>query len=362
MVDNLQIYINPVNNPDGYVATFNGRRLQRKNMNTTCNVDLNRNYEEAWGAGTSGAPCNSGNYPGTGPFSEPESQAVKRLIESLDRPALFYDYHSTAAQVMIPYAHTTTLPPNYAKNRAWCELYSTTLRGLYGTNYPTRPGFNLGRGQGGGAFDWFRAEFAETMVVELGGGPAFDIGDDQLVPFAEENYLAWLAVAEQVVNENPAKSSDAGAPPPPPDAAPSPPTPPLPPTPPPPPHPAPAPRSRPPCPPPPLHPPPARPHPHQPPRRSCHREPAPPRPTPARPCSRCNRSTTSKAAASAPSIARRPRAAAPPSPPPRSSSSPFFSAAAADPVTVRLRPWASPAGADLTGSKADIMMSTCEPP
>jgi carboxypeptidase T len=209
VVDNLEIIINPVNNPDGYLATFNGRRLQRKNLNPDCNVDLNRNYETAWGDGTAGAGCNAGNYPGQRAFSEPESQAIKRLIESLARPVLFFDYHSTGAQVMIPFAYTTTLPPGYEKNRALCELYAATLRQLNGTSYPARAGYNLGRGQGGGAFDWFRTRYADTMVVELGGGPAFAINDAQVVPFAEENWVAWLAVAERMIDAS-AVTPDAG--------------------------------------------------------------------------------------------------------------------------------------------------------
>ena len=231
VVDNLDIYVNPVNNPDGYVATFNGQRLQRKNLNSACNVDLNRNYETAWGAGTASAGCNSGNYPGRSAFSEPESQAIKRLIESLPRPALFYDYHSTAAQVMIPYAHTLMPAPGLEKNRALCELYASALRELYGTTYPARPGFNLGRGQGGGAFDWFRAKFAETMVVELGGGFGFSISDPQVLPFAEENFVAWLAVAQKVADENPAdgaSATDAGSRPAPDAAGPNPDAPPPP--------------------------------------------------------------------------------------------------------------------------------------
>ncbi len=216
VVDNLEVYINPVNNPDGYLATFNGRRLQRKNLNSTCNVDLNRNYATAWGAGTAGAGCNSGIYPGQGAFSEPESQAIGNLIATLAHPALFYDYHSTAAQVMIPHAYTTAMPPGYAKNRALCELYSSALRAVHGTSYPARPGFNLGRGQGGGAFDWFRATRADAIVVELGGGAGFSIADDQIIPFAEENLAAWLAVAQKVVDEHPADrappATDAGAP------------------------------------------------------------------------------------------------------------------------------------------------------
>lgn len=209
VVDQLQIYINPVNNPDGYVATFDGRRLQRKNMNPTCNVDLNRNYPTAFGQGTPSS-CNAETYPGKLALSEPESQAVANLIGSLARPSLMIDYHSTASQVMIPYAYTTKPPPNLEKNQRFCELYSTTLREVRGTNYPARPGYRLAQGAGGGIFDWFREKHGESIVVELGGG-SFTLPSAQVAPFAEENFRAWLAVAELVADDKPAPG-DAGSP------------------------------------------------------------------------------------------------------------------------------------------------------
>ena len=138
VVDSLEIIVIPVLNPDGYVATFNGKRLQRKNMNPTCNVDLNRNYDAAFGQGT-GGDCRSETYPGKAAFSEPETQAVRDLVASLARPRLLIDYHSIAAVVMIPYAYSKTAPPAYQENKALCELYSSTLRGVNGTDYPGRP-------------------------------------------------------------------------------------------------------------------------------------------------------------------------------------------------------------------------------
>ena len=152
-------------------------------------------------------------------LSEPESQAVANLIGSLARPSLMIDYHSTASQVMIPYAFTTRPPPDLEKNQRFCELYSTTLRAVRGTNYPARPGYRLAQGAGGGIFDWFREKHGESIVVELGGG-SFTLPSAQVAPFAEENFRAWLAVAELVVDDKPAPG-DAGAPPTPttPDAA-----------------------------------------------------------------------------------------------------------------------------------------------
>ncbi len=202
VVDSLDVFIVPVGNPDGYVATFNGRRLQRKNMNAVCNVDLNRNYDVAFGLGVS-RNCSTETYPGTAAFSEPETRAIRDLVQSLPKVRLFYDYHANAAQVMIPYAHTTARPPNYEKNRTWCELYAATLQSVHGTRHPARPGFNLGQGSGGGAFDWFRLKHGESLVVELGGGPGFHIAPAAIIPAAEENFVAWMALAEKVVDENP---------------------------------------------------------------------------------------------------------------------------------------------------------------
>ena len=87
VVDNLEILVIPVVNPDGYFATFNGKRLQRKNMDPTCNVDLNRNYDAAFGTGT-GEDCRSETYPGLAAFSEPETQAVRDRSRRSPRPRL----------------------------------------------------------------------------------------------------------------------------------------------------------------------------------------------------------------------------------------------------------------------------------
>jgi carboxypeptidase A4 len=209
VVDNLEILVLPVANPDGYVATFNGKRLQRRNMDPKCNVDLNRNYDAAFGKGT-GSNCGAETYPGPAAFSEPETQAVRDLVASLAHPRLLIDYHSTAAVVMIPFAYTESPPPELAENKMLCQLYSSALRAVSGTNYPVVPGYSIALGAGGGAFDWFRTRYGHTIVVELrgGGGPGgFDLPARSVIPFVEENLAGWLAVAEKLVDPQ----IDAGA-------------------------------------------------------------------------------------------------------------------------------------------------------
>jgi hypothetical protein len=208
------ITIVPVVNIDGYVASHNGLRLQRKNMNPRCGVDLNRNYDVQFGAGTTVAPsCEQENYPGAGAFSEPETRAIEGLARSLPNLRLFLDYHAPSEQVMIPYAHTRTRPPDYDRSVARAQLYSSMLATLYGTLHPAREAYDLAQGQGGGAIDWFRTMGIESFAIELRDGrhlAGFDLPAAELIPTVEENWIAWRALALAVAQDNGAPRGDLG--------------------------------------------------------------------------------------------------------------------------------------------------------
>lgn len=90
LVDNTEMFFVPCLNPDGYLRNEstdpNGGGMHRKNMapvgSNNPGVDLNRNYSYGWG--TTGVSFNQNNdtYPGSGPFSEPETQAMQWLSET----------------------------------------------------------------------------------------------------------------------------------------------------------------------------------------------------------------------------------------------------------------------------------------
>jgi hypothetical protein len=205
ITDAVDVYVIPVVNADGYVASHNGWRMQRKNMNPRCGVDLNRNFDIAFGMGAPQGGCDDENYPGAGAFSEPETQAIKRLAESLPNLRLFLDYHAPAEQVMIPFAHTRQRPDGYQKSVAWAQLYSDTLRSLYGTLHPAREGYDLAQGQGGGAIDWFRVKSVESFGVELRDGrelAGFQLPAEQLIPSVEENWIAFRTLLAKVAEES----------------------------------------------------------------------------------------------------------------------------------------------------------------
>lgn len=112
VVDNVEMYFVPCINPDGYVYNEltdpNGGGMHRKNRrNVGTNnkgVDLNRNYSyEYGGAGTSGNP-NSETYKGTGPFSEPETQAMEWFIIN-NNFKIALNYHSYADALLFPWGY-----------------------------------------------------------------------------------------------------------------------------------------------------------------------------------------------------------------------------------------------------------------
>jgi murein tripeptide amidase MpaA len=90
LVDQAEVWIVPLLNPDGLEYTIHFYRYWRKNMrdneNRTYGVDPNRNYDYMWGNDNEGSSAISSSYVyrGPAPFSEPETQAIRDLFAQRD--------------------------------------------------------------------------------------------------------------------------------------------------------------------------------------------------------------------------------------------------------------------------------------
>ncbi|XP_054685369.1 carboxypeptidase O isoform X1 [Grus americana] len=117
-LQNLDLYILPVLNIDGYIYSWEKDRLWRKNrsshMNGTCyGTDLNRNFNSSWGSIGVSYNCSSEIFCGSGPESEPETRAVAQLIERKKSDILCYlTIHSYGQYILTPYGSTTKPPSN----------------------------------------------------------------------------------------------------------------------------------------------------------------------------------------------------------------------------------------------------------
>ncbi len=105
-VDDHEIWIAPVWNPDGYEHVYNvddfWRKNRRDNGDGTRGVDLNRNYPVGWGVCGGSQNTSGQTYEGPSAASEPETQTMLAFAEDR-RFARVGDIHSYASEVRYGY-------------------------------------------------------------------------------------------------------------------------------------------------------------------------------------------------------------------------------------------------------------------
>ena len=107
LVNQRDIWVVPVVNPDGYQYTFTNDRLWRKNRRRTADgavgVDLNRNHSAHWGLDDNGSSPNpqSEIYRGSSAASEPEVLALQQF-HALHPPVISVSYHTYAGLLLFP--------------------------------------------------------------------------------------------------------------------------------------------------------------------------------------------------------------------------------------------------------------------
>tara|TARA_R110002072_G_scaffold273058_2_gene433347 strand:+ start:12089 stop:14446 length:2358 start_codon:yes stop_codon:yes gene_type:complete len=115
LVNNTEMYFVPCVNPDGYIRNettdVNGGGMHRKNMRSvgTSNpgVDLNRNYSYGWNTTGVSSDPDSDIFPGPSAFSEPETQAIQWLVESINFTSAF-NAHTYGKTLLYPIGTTAT--------------------------------------------------------------------------------------------------------------------------------------------------------------------------------------------------------------------------------------------------------------
>jgi carboxypeptidase T len=136
IVDNNEIWIAPMWNPDGYNHVFFADNLWRKNRRVFTGgvgVDLNRNYRQGWTASCSGG-TNPGfdDYKGPSPASEAETLTMEAWTRAV-RFAKVVDYHSTGREVLFSYACLTH------PHTAWMQQEAVALSNASGYAGRVRP-------------------------------------------------------------------------------------------------------------------------------------------------------------------------------------------------------------------------------
>ncbi len=211
LVDHRELYFVPVLNPDGYVyneaTNPNGggfwRKNRRDNGGNVFGVDLNRNYAYEWGHDNSGSSpsASSETYRGPGPFSEPETAAIRDFLLDRDVKAAL-NYHAYGNLWIYPWGYESSF---YTPDSALFVDIARDMTQINGYSYGTGDQ-TVGYLTNGDSDDWMYGE-QETkgkimsMTPEVGrGGDGFWPNQSRIIPIAEENReanltLAWFAGA-----------------------------------------------------------------------------------------------------------------------------------------------------------------------
>lgn len=135
IVDENELWIAPVWNPDGYNEVFAGNNFWRKNRRvfpSGIGVDTNRNYRTGWETGCSGSTSpSSETYKGPSAGSEAETQTME-VFTAVERFARILDFHSFGREALYSY-----LCLSHPQN-AWFQAEANRLATACGYGNATR--------------------------------------------------------------------------------------------------------------------------------------------------------------------------------------------------------------------------------
>ncbi|RZF49063.1 hypothetical protein LSTR_LSTR008349 [Laodelphax striatellus] len=225
LVDNLDWYIMPIMNPDGYEYTHTKDRLWRKNMSpgnkkgasdrrgrffwdgSRCKgVDLNRNWGFHWGeAGASDNPCRE-TYAGPQPFSEPETRAVSDFIlDKKSRLKVFLTLHAYSQMWLIPWSYTKSKAKDYDDLMFLGKRAINALQKIYGTEFHLGSSPSLLYPIAGSADDWAKGKagvkYSYTVELRDKGKFGFLLPPSQIVPTGRETFAAVKAMARAIIDK-----------------------------------------------------------------------------------------------------------------------------------------------------------------
>ncbi len=203
LLDNLDVYIVPIVNPDGYTHSWSGERLWRKNrrpnLNGSFGVDNNRNWGYEWGG--AGASTNPGDetYRGTAPFSEPETRAMRDFFLAHPNIRATIDFHAYSQLILSPWAYSLIPTPDAVEYHAIGQSMATAIAATPGgLPYTVGPVASTLYIASGGSVDWTygsQGVFSWTIELRDTGVNGFILPASQILPTCNENLSAFLTLA-----------------------------------------------------------------------------------------------------------------------------------------------------------------------
>ncbi|XP_062990698.1 carboxypeptidase A1-like [Elgaria multicarinata webbii] len=204
ILDNFDIFLEIITNPDGFAYTHSKNRMWRKtrspNSGSSCiGVDPNRNWDAGFGgAGSSGNPCTD-TYRGAYPNSESEVKSIVDFVQSHGNIKAFISIHSYSQLLLYPYGYTKQPAADHEELDAVAKKAVAALASLYGTKYTYGSIINGIYQASGGTIDWTYNQgikYSYTFELRDKGTSGFLLPAKQIIPTAEETWLGLMVIME----------------------------------------------------------------------------------------------------------------------------------------------------------------------
>ncbi|KAI4896246.1 hypothetical protein NFI96_033900, partial [Prochilodus magdalenae] len=208
LLDQMDFFILPVLNVDGYEYSWTNDRMWRKTRSTRSGsgcvgTDPNRNFDAGWCTlGASSSPC-SETYCGPSVESEIEVKNLANFIRSNKAVIKAYlTVHSYSQLLLFPYSYKYDLAADHTELLKVANGATQALTSLYGTQYTNGPGATTIYPASGGSDDWaydLGVKYSYTFELRDTGRYGFLLPESEIKPTCEETMLAVKYIASYVL-------------------------------------------------------------------------------------------------------------------------------------------------------------------
>ncbi|KAM6200981.1 carboxypeptidase A1-like [Rhynchocyon petersi] len=207
-LNDMDIFLEIVTNPDGFAFTHSKNRLWRKTRSITpgsscVGVDPNRNWDSGFGLpGASSSPC-SETYHGRYANSEVEVKAIVDFVKAHGNIKGFVSIHSYSQLLLYPFGYKTDPARDQNELDQLAKSAVTALSSLYGTKYKYGSIIHTIYQASGGTIDWTYEQgikYSFTFELRDTGRYGFLLPASQIVPTATETWLALQVIMDYTRN------------------------------------------------------------------------------------------------------------------------------------------------------------------
>ncbi|XP_069853414.1 carboxypeptidase A1 [Dipodomys merriami] len=208
ILDSMDIFLEIVTNPDGFAFTHSSNRMWRKTRSKTAGsicvgVDPNRNWDAGFGKpGASSNPC-SDTYRGKFANSEVEVRSIVDFVKAHGNIKAFISIHSYSQLLLYPYGYTSQPAPDEEELDQLSKSAVTALASLYGTKFKYGSIIKAIYQASGSTVDWTYSQgikYSFTFELRDTGRYGFLLPASQIIPTAQETWLALLTIMEHTLN------------------------------------------------------------------------------------------------------------------------------------------------------------------